>query len=169
MRVDFSTVALLLLVVLPGYCAFKVRNQLSPRSFAAKGPTEELASFVALSVLTHIALAWIMAAGMALAGILTAHNAFYWFGWADRTDLIAWLQLHKSSGALLLSAYFLALCAVGMMIGAALALSRLSLPRTVWAVVTAAPRFRGLLRRFGHSRIAWRNSHCLPRLCYGAG
>src|ERR1700744_1895414 len=142
MKVDFSTIALILLVVLPGYCAFKVRNLLSPRSFAAKGPTEELASFVALSVFTHMLLAWVAAGSLVLSGLVWAHNLHYFFARIDQADLAAWFQSHRFSGSLLVSGYFLLSCITGAAVGSCHALGRQSLLGKLWRVVVGRPEFR---------------------------
>jgi len=147
MKIDLSTIALILLAVLPGYFSFKVRNLLAPRSFAAKGPTEELASFVAVSVVVQAILA-IASAGIAgLAGLASFRDIHYFFDLFDRHIGSFWL--HPSIAALATFAYVGIACAAGALFGLPLALFQIGGLPKLWAAIAEEEEVRGWLKRNG--------------------
>lgn len=147
MKIDLSTIALILLAVLPGYCSFKVRNLFAPRSFAAKGPTEELASFVAVSVLVQTLIVLICAAIAAVAGLATFTDVHHYFDLFDSN--IGNLWTHASVAALLAFAYVGVACVTGGVLGLPLALFQLGGLAKIWAGVTQEDEARVWLKRHG--------------------
>lgn len=145
MRIDFSTVFLLIVLVIPGLFAKRSRNRLAPMSFAPKGATEELAELVTLGVLVHVLIILGLAAIMCLLGLLQT-------GHFDRNfnALSHWLKqvllLHRIEGFALASLYILFTFLVGYLLGLVYGWLEVSSPITACLQKTGILRF---LHRFG--------------------
>ena len=79
MKFDFSTILLVIVAVIPGLFAQRIRNQLVPRSFAPQGASAELAELVALGISTHGILVFLSATILLLVGWLRKGNSDYFF------------------------------------------------------------------------------------------
>ena len=105
MKIDLSTIFLVIVAVVPGLFAQRTRNQLVPRSFAPQGASGELAELVALGVATHGVLAFLFATILFLFGWLRQGDPDYFFSQLNAMIASQWFSLHPAETAMIAAAY----------------------------------------------------------------
>jgi Family of unknown function (DUF6338)/Protein of unknown function (DUF2934) len=105
LKLDFSTILLVIAAVIPGLFAQRTRNQLVPRSFAPQGATSELAELVALGLSTHGILAFVAAIVFLLCGWLRHGNGDYYSSLVDSLIATQWYSRNVIEAWLIASAY----------------------------------------------------------------
>ena len=96
LKIDLSTIALILLLVVPGLCAKKGRRKISARSFELTGPATELGELVALSLAAHLLLLLVCALFIPAVSMIYFHSVTQLFRLFDQVDLAAWSYARKS-------------------------------------------------------------------------
>lgn len=117
MKIDFSTLFLIILCVIPGLFAQRSRNLVCPRSFVDQGASGELGELVALGVSTHGILVLCAAMLLFMAGLLDHLRPTVFFQWLDQWPVRAWGSAHRSEAALLATAYVFLSFAVSHWLG----------------------------------------------------
>lgn len=117
MKIDFSTIFLVIFLVLPGLFSRRSQNSISPRSLEAQGATEELAEFVAQGVAVHLMLLLTMSLLLGLSGIICHHRIGYYFWTLDRNDPELWCKEHASEAFLLFAGYVTLSFVAGYLLG----------------------------------------------------
>ena len=117
MKIDISTVLLVILCIIPGLFAQKSRNLLCPRSFDAQGSSTELGELVALGVSTHGVLVCICATTLLLSGICLHLEPDYFFHKLDSWPVSQWSATHPTEAILLGTLYVFASFAVSHALG----------------------------------------------------
>lgn len=105
MKVDLSTLLLVVIAIIPGLFAQRSRNLLVPRSFSTKGASEELAELVALGLATHGVIAFLLALLLVALGILHSGHITYYFQKVDSWQLGTWVAGHRSEVSLICAGY----------------------------------------------------------------
>ena len=105
MKVDLSTLLLVVIAIIPGLFAQRSRNLLVPRSFSTKGASEELAELVALGLATHGVIAFLIALLLSALGILHFGKPAYYFQEVDGWQIGQWVSAHRSEVSLICAAY----------------------------------------------------------------
>ena len=122
MKIDLSSIFLVIIVVIPGLFAKRAKALLVPDSVALKGASEELAELVALGLATHALLAFAAAAISIFAGWLTQTGTYHLFRRVDQWNPAVWCHSHLSEAFLLGAAYvfvsFLVSHCLGLIYGA---------------------------------------------------
>ena len=145
MKIDFSSILLLLLCVIPGLFAQRSRDLVCPRSFASQGATAEAGELVALGVSTHGVLICLVAFGLALLGLLlNPHEVSHYFSSLDRLSLETWASNHRSEALVIATLYVFASFGVSHWLGIAYGIWRFKSP-----VTDAALRRTVFLKRLG--------------------
>ncbi|MBW4037413.1 MAG: hypothetical protein HIU91_00815 [Acidobacteria bacterium] len=116
MKLDLSTVFLVILCVIPGLFAQRGRNLVRPRSFENQGATTELGELVALGITTHVLLFLFFAFLLLLAGVLHWNLLFY-FHQIDRWHGQTWATTHVAEGLSLACIYVFLTFAVSHWLG----------------------------------------------------
>ena len=147
LRIDLSTIALILSLVVPGLIAKKSQRKLCAQSFEATGPTTELGQLVATSLVVHLSLLGLLSLTALLLGLLKARSALLYFQFADRFDFSAWEQGHKSESVLAAAFYLCLSMATGYSLG--LVSGWLKLKHPVLRLIESAPLLMGWLKWFG--------------------
>ena len=119
MKVDLSTLLLVVLVVIPGLFAQRARDLIVPRALTPKGATEELAELVALGVATHGVLALLLACVLLVAGMLTGLRPSLYFSKLDAWNVTSWMQVHPAETVLVTTACIFSSFFVGHCLGLA--------------------------------------------------
>jgi len=96
LKLDLSTVFLVILCVIPGIFAQRGRNLVRPRSFEDQGATTELGELVALGVSTHGLLFLAFALLILLFGAVHYWHPLLYFQEIDKWQGQAWAAAHKS-------------------------------------------------------------------------
>ena len=117
MKVDFSTILLVIVAVIPGLFAQRSRNQLFPRSSAPQGASAELAELVVLGVATHGIILIIVASFLLVWGRFVCHDTFHFFTALDSFDVGTWCSRHSVEAALSAAAYLFASLIVSHWLG----------------------------------------------------
>jgi hypothetical protein len=121
LKIDFSTIFLVIFLVLPGLFSRRSRNSIVPRSLEAHGETEELADFVVQGVVVHLILGAIAAFLLGLVGAIVHHQIGYYYWTLDRGDMSSWSKVHSTETTVLFGAYvaisFLAGHILGWLLG----------------------------------------------------
>ncbi len=105
MKIDFSTIILVIIAVIPGLFALRSRNLVAPRSFAPQGASAELAELVALGIATHGILIIIAAVILSILGWHSHHFILYFFSEIDSAHINSWCFQHISEVSLLATVY----------------------------------------------------------------
>ncbi len=117
MKIDVSTIALILLLVLPGLIAKKSRRKLAAQTFDQLGPTTELGELVLFSTYAHAFLFLILLLITALLSFAETGSACKYFQQIDHGVVQHWLILHVTATAALVLLYLFASLIVGFFIG----------------------------------------------------
>lgn len=96
MKIDLSTLLLVVIVVIPGLVAQRARDLLMPRSLVDKGASEELAELVAFGVFTHGVLAFFFAIVLLLIGTFSKAGPLHYFASLDQWHVTAWANSNRS-------------------------------------------------------------------------
>jgi len=105
LKFDVSTILLVIVAVIPGLFAQRIRNQLVPRSFAPQGASAELAELVALGISTHGILVFLSATILLLVGWLRKGNPDYFFSRFDSLLAGQWCSQHIVEASLIAFGY----------------------------------------------------------------
>lgn len=97
MKIDYSTIALILALVIPGLAAKKSRRMLTAQTFEVVGPTTELGELVASSLTVHFVLFILVCSASLLLGLFLRHSALFYFEAIDRFDFSLWSASHRSA------------------------------------------------------------------------
>jgi hypothetical protein len=104
-KIDFSTILLVIIAVIPGLFALRSRNLVAPRSFAPQGNSAELAELVALGIATHGILILIAAIVFSILGWHSHQLVLYFFSEIDAAHLDTWCVQHISEVSVLATVY----------------------------------------------------------------
>ena len=107
MKIDLSTIFLVIFLVLPGLFSRRSQNTVLPRSLEAPGATEELAEFVVQGVAVHMILVFCAASISVLLGLVLHRQGSHYLAALNRLDLQAWARLHAWQAILLAAGYVL--------------------------------------------------------------
>lgn len=133
MKIDGSTLAILLFFVTPGYLTYWVRNHFVPRSQSPRGTTEELAGFVVVSAFIHCLLGSVATFSLLLHGAIQKYDPTFDFPWVNSLITDAWWQQNLAAGLIGVIAYFLVSCMAGLAVGVPMALYSLSWEGSLWS------------------------------------
>lgn len=117
MKLDLSTVFLVILCVIPGLFAQRGRNLVRPRSFEDQGAAAELGELVALGVCTHGFLFLLFAAGLVLLGAVLHCQGFLYLHRLDTWQAHSWAESHTVEALSLASLYVFLSFAVSHWLG----------------------------------------------------
>ena len=148
MRIDFSTVFLLLVLVIPGLFSQKSRNRLAPRSFAPQGATAELAELVTLGIVVHLLIAFAAFSIAGFVGLLRQDHFSFYLSTVDRWDWRYFLLTHKAESMLLASTYILFTFGFGYLLGFVYGLAEINSP-----ISSRLFRESNLLQRWGIQKL----------------
>jgi hypothetical protein len=157
LKIDFSTILLVILAVIPGLFAQRTRNQLVPWSFAPRGATTELAELVALGVATHGILAFPAAIVLFLFGWFGKSHPSYFFSKLDSPTVGEWCSQHGVEAVLIGSIYIFISFFVSHWLGFLYGLMRLKSPFTtmLFAKATWLRRWFGVTGLLGERPIIY--------------
>jgi hypothetical protein len=130
LKIDLSTIFLVIIAVIPGLFAQRSRNLIAPRSLETQGASAELAELVALGIATHGILAYIVAVLLLLFGCLLRCNPGYFFGKIDSSETSLWCMQHTAETALLITTYIFVAFLISHLLGFAYGAWRLKSPVT---------------------------------------
>jgi hypothetical protein len=105
LKIDFSTIILVIIAVIPGLFAIRSRNLVAPRSFAPQGTSAELAELVALGFTTHGILILLVAAFLLVFGWQNHGDLLFFFRKIDAAHIDSWSFQHISEATLLITIY----------------------------------------------------------------
>lgn len=128
MKIDFSTIFLVILAVIPGLFAQRSRNLVAPRSLEAQGASAEFAELVALGIATHGVLAYLAAFCFILAGEIFRRSPLYFFHRLDALHVGQWCALHITEASLIAAAYVLVSFCLSYILGFVYGVLRLQSP-----------------------------------------
>ena len=94
MKIDISTVLLVVLCVIPGLFAQRSRNLVCPRSFDEQGASAELGELVALGISTHGILLCLASLVLLILGFCHGHFTSYFFTKLDAWPVQLWTSRH---------------------------------------------------------------------------
>jgi len=121
LKIDISTVLLVILCIIPGLFAQRSRNLLCPRSFDPQGASAELGELVALGISTHGVLVCIGALLLFLLGVCLHLEPGYFFHKIDSWSVSQWSASRPTETILLATLYvftsFAASHALGLVYG----------------------------------------------------
>jgi len=150
MKIDVSTLVVLLFFVAPGYLTYWVRNHFVPRSQSPRGATEELAGFVVVSAFVHCFLGLLATLGLLLHGAIQNCDPVSGFSPINLILTDSWWHQNPGIGLIAAIAYFLVSCMAGVVIGLPIALYSLSWEGLLWRYLRGELVDRGAwLRRHG--------------------
>jgi hypothetical protein len=157
LKLDFSTILLVIVAVIPGLFAQRTRNHLVPRSFAPQGASSELAELVALGVATHGILGFLSAITLVLLGWLRHGNPDYFFSKLDSPTASQWCSQHLVESFLITSIYFFLSFFFSHWLGFIYGLMRLKSPFTtiLFAKATWLQRWFGVSGLLGERPIIY--------------
>ncbi len=130
MKIDISTIFLVILLVLPGLFSRRSQNSVSPRSFEPQGSTEELAEFVAQGVGVHLTLGFLIVLALTVAGAIFEHQPLAYLWAIDDPSFAIWVQRHAMESGVLASLYVLLSFFIGSCFGLLCGVWRLNRPFT---------------------------------------
>jgi hypothetical protein len=117
LKLDLSTVFLVILCVIPGLFAQRGRNLVRPRSFEDQGASTELGELVALGVSTHGILLLSLAFSLLLLGALHCWQPLIYFEKIDSWKMHEWAEVHWIEALSLASLYIFLTFAVSHWLG----------------------------------------------------
>ena len=117
MKIDISTVLLVILCIIPGLFAQRSRNLLCPRSFDPQGSSAELGELVALGISTHGILACIGGLFLFVLGVCLHLEPGYFFHKIDSWQVSQWSSSRPTEAILLATLYVFTSFAVSHMLG----------------------------------------------------
>jgi len=132
MKIDGSTLVILLFFVAPGYLTYWVRNHFVPRSQSPRGATEELAGFVVVSAFVHCLLGLLATFFLLLHGAIQNCDPTSDFSSINLIVTDSWWHQNLAIGLITVIAYFLVSCMAGVAIGLPMALYSLSWEGLLW-------------------------------------
>ncbi len=117
MKIDISTIALILLLVLPGLIAKRSRRKLAAQTFEELGPTTELGELVLFSTYAHALLFLVLLLLTAILSLAKTGSACSYLCLIDQGIVRRWLTLHATATATFILLYLFASLIVGFFIG----------------------------------------------------
>jgi len=117
LKIDVSTIALILLLVLPGLVAKRSRRNLAAQTFEEVGPTTELGELVLFSTYAHALLFLVILLLAVIFSLAKTGSAYSYLGWIDQGVTRHWLTLHATATAMLIVLYLFASLIVGSFVG----------------------------------------------------
>lgn len=105
MKIDVSTILLVVLCVIPGLFAQRSRNLVFPRSFVDQGTAAELGELVALGVSTHGLLILFGAFVLILLGLFHCFQPMHFFHQVDSWNIELWSVGHRTEALTLATLY----------------------------------------------------------------
>ena len=117
MKIDISTVLLVILCIIPGLFAQKSRNLLCPRSFDPQGSSAELGELVALGISTHGVLVCIFAMALFVSGVCLHLVPGYFFHKLDSWPVSLWSASHPTEAILYATLYVFTSFAASHLLG----------------------------------------------------
>ena len=128
MKIDFSTIFLVIFLILPGLFSSRSQYTVAPRSLEDQGATEELADFVVQGLAVHLAMAFSIALALCIAGRFHYGDFTVYLKSLDASDPHRWVQHHVSEAILLFGMYVLLTFFVGHLFGLFIGVWRLRRP-----------------------------------------
>lgn len=129
LRIDFSTVLLVVLCVIPGLFAQRSRNLVCPRSFEEQGASAELGELVALGISTHGVALCVFVMFCVIIGLLRS-DLTYMIGKLDAWPLHTWTSRHPLETLTFGTLYVFASFALSHWLGIVYGIFRLRSPVT---------------------------------------
>lgn len=117
MKIDISTVLLVIVCIIPGLFAQRSRSLVCPRSFDPQGSSAELGELVALGISTHGVLVCIGALTLFLLGICLHLEPGYFFHKLDSWPVSQWSAIHPTEATLLATLYVFTSFAISHVLG----------------------------------------------------
>lgn len=117
MKIDISTIALILLLALPGLIAKRSRRKLAAQTFDQLGPTTELGELVLFSTYAHTFLLIILLVLTAIISLVRTGSTCNYFQQVDQGIVRHWLVLHATAAAGFILLYLFASLTVGFFVG----------------------------------------------------
>jgi hypothetical protein len=116
-KLDLSTIFLVILCVIPGLFAQRGRNLVRPRSFEDQGATTELGELVALGVSTHGFIFLVLALLLVIVGIVLHWQPLFYLHAVDHWQVYSWAAVNKSEALSLTALYVFLSFAVSHWLG----------------------------------------------------
>jgi Family of unknown function (DUF6338) len=117
LKIDISTVLLVILCIIPGLFAQKSRNLLCPRSFDPQGASAELGELVALGISTHGLLICFGAIVLFVSGVCLHLEPGYFFHKVDAWPVSEWSSSHPTEALSFATLYVFASFAASHALG----------------------------------------------------
>jgi hypothetical protein len=137
LKIDVSTVLLVILCIIPGLFAQRSRNLVFPRSFVEQGASAELGELVALGVSTHGLLVLIGSLLLLILGFCHCIQPLHFFHSIDAWPIRQWSSLHPTEAVALGTCYVFLSFAVSHWLGLAYGIWRGKAPITTRALKNA--------------------------------
>lgn len=146
-RIDFSTIALILALVVPGLIAQKSRRRLSPQSFETTGAAGELGAFVAYGFAAHAVSLLVAFAGVLGWEAVDHVSLSSFLQRADRFNISAWTASHSLESVALLALYICFSLAIAYLLGILAGLLNLHSP--LLGLLDKVSAFTSISKRLG--------------------
>jgi hypothetical protein len=117
LKIDYSTIALILALVLPGLGAKKSRRKICAQSFESAGQATELGALVGLSSVVHLILLFGSAVLAVFVAVIKGQAASTYFRAVDLVDYSSWSNSHRSEAVLAVGAYLCVSLVAGYILG----------------------------------------------------
>ncbi len=144
MKIDISTILVVILCVIPGLFAQRSRNLVFPRSFVEQGASAELGELVALGISTHGLLVLFGSFLLLMIGFCHSVQPLYFFHLIDSWPIRQWSSLHPTEAVALGTCYVFLSFAVSHWLGLAYGVWRGKAP-----ITTAVLRRAAWLQKLG--------------------
>lgn len=130
MKIDLSTVLLVIVCIIPGLFAQRSRNLICPRSLDPQGDSTELGELVALGIATHGILICVGASILVLLGLCLHFSPTIFFRSLDSWSAENWCRAHQSESLLFGTFYIFLSFALSHWLGVIYGIWRLRSPVT---------------------------------------
>jgi len=95
-KIDLSTIFLVIVCIIPGLFALRGRNSVCPKSFESQGASSELGELVAFGIMTHGLLILFAGILMVLAGLVRYASPLSYYWKLDSWPAALWVQHHPT-------------------------------------------------------------------------
>ncbi len=146
LKIDFSTVILILFLVVPGLVAKKSRRRFSAQSFETAGPAAELGELVAFSLAVHLLLIGLVFSFAFFLELSKGHSSAFYFRLVDSFNYSIWSVSHRLEVLLAVAIYLCLSITVGYILGILYGWFKLNQPIFRW--VESSPVLTRCLRHF---------------------
>jgi hypothetical protein len=143
LKIDFSTIVLIVLLVAPGLLARKSRDILVSKSFEDQGPTTEIGELVTLGLFPHLLVLFTGLVVLLASGLLFHRRPFRYISFLDSKTCEVWCRNHRVEAIALFLLYVLVSLITGYLLGFLLGWLKLRHPIREW--IFSKDRFRKML------------------------